>query len=155
MFKKGRAQKTRKNILKTNIDKRPLDDMSGSTALKRPPHIPHWVQIRSFLSGRDPIGNVRRSLTCPRPPRPPLGPHLALPNRVLVEGPCKALIPYALTGSPVGAILLCDMRPSAARALLPAGPCGLFRRVPSASPRRANFFSKPQMLFSFLVVYYI
>ena len=47
--------------------------------------------------------------------------------------------------------MLCDMRPSAARALLPAGPCGLFRRVPSASPRRANFFSKPQMLFSFLV----
>ena len=88
--------------------------MSGSTALKRPPHIPHWVQIRSFLSGRDPIGNVRRSLTCPRPPRPPLGPHLALPNRVLVGGPCKALIPHALTGSPVGAILLCDMRPSAA-----------------------------------------
>ena len=129
--------------------------MSGSAALKIPLRILN-LGLNSLFSFRaGPNWNVQRSLTCPRPLRPPVGPHLALPNRVLVEGPCKALIPHALTSSPVSAILLCDMRPSAARALLPAGPCGLFRRVPSASPRRANFFSKPQMLFSFLVVYYI
>ncbi|MES2122567.1 MAG: hypothetical protein V4492_07310, partial [Chlamydiota bacterium] len=69
-------------------------------------------------------------MTCgtPTSPATPVEPHLALPNRVLVGGPGKALFsptphrrPFSKglsgAGSPARAILLCDLRPSAARAL--------------------------------------
>jgi hypothetical protein len=49
-------------------------------------------------------------------PCDPLEPHLASPNRVLVGGVCIALPPTP-SGLSCGSILLCDLRPRAARAL--------------------------------------
>jgi len=56
-------------------------------------------------------------LTCAWPPRPPLAPHLALPNRVLGGGACVTQplgLPY---GHACATILLCDLSRRAARAL--------------------------------------
>ncbi len=52
-----------------------------------------------------------------RSPRDPLAPHLAVPNRVLVGGPCITRHRHALTRSPAAAILLCDLSRMAAPAL--------------------------------------
>ncbi|MBS0628857.1 MAG: hypothetical protein JSS30_01375 [Verrucomicrobia bacterium] len=75
-------------------------------------------------------------------PCDPLEPHLPSPNRVLVGGPCAALIPHAPAGLSCGPILLWDLSPLAARALFPAGTEVLFRRVPFASTRRTELEKK-------------
>ena len=48
-----------------------------------------------------------------RVPRDPLAMHLALPNRVLADGPCAAMFPHASLGC--ATILLCDLHRLAAR----------------------------------------
>ncbi|MBS0628959.1 MAG: hypothetical protein JSS30_01895 [Verrucomicrobia bacterium] len=63
-------------------------------------------------------------------PRDPLEPHLPSPNRVLVGGPCAALIPHAPAGLSCGPILLWDLSPLAAHALIPRRDSVFFRRGP-------------------------
>src|SRR5271155_1635835 len=55
------------------------------------------------------------STTCPVSPAGPLEPHFASPNRVLGGGVGKALHPHASLSC--ATIMLCDLRPRAARAL--------------------------------------
>ena len=52
-------------------------------------------------------------------PASPFEPHIASPNRVLVEGLCAAQLPIALAGLSCAAILHCALRPSAAQAFTP------------------------------------
>jgi hypothetical protein len=53
------------------------------------------------------------------PPCDPLEPHLAVPDRILACGLCTYTSPPALRAPAAGAIWLCDLRPRAARALIP------------------------------------
>jgi len=79
------------------------------------------------------VGDMRQ----PMSPAGPLETHLALPNRLLEGGVCTALPrrPYGLF---CAAILLCDLSPSAARALTShrASP---FRWVPSRVNSQGQF----------------
>ncbi len=63
-------------------------------------------------------------------PRDPLEPHLASPNRVLGGSLCAYTASPALRAS-CATILLCDLRPPAARALLPcfAGPFRVISQI--------------------------
>jgi hypothetical protein len=62
---------------------------------------------------RDMSGDMRYANV----PRDPLETHLALPNRVLGGGPCPCTAPARAGALSCAAILLCDLSPSAARAL--------------------------------------
>ena len=121
--------------------------MSGSTALKRPPHIPNWVQIRSFLSRQDPIGNVR-GLSRVRVPRD----RPRSSSRFAKSHPRRRAVQSTDPSRPCGLSCGCDfaVRYEAIGCSLRSLPhqTSVFLVGPLlTSPRRANFFQKPQSFY--------
>src|SRR5689334_6648929 len=95
-------------------------------------------------------GDMRGANAC-HVPCDPLALHIALPNRVLAGGVCYSYLPRFALRAGCASILLCALKRSATRALIPRLGFALIGGAPFASARRRIFFL---FLFSQSVVHH-